>query len=342
MHTNDLRYTFAYVTFSLLMYICAQLYSAGFTSLLQKRNITGVRDFAFIHTLHYDFIINNPNTCGSGHFLLVAVMSAPGNLRERNAFRKTWSSVTWYNGQRIRTVFVLGKRSDNIGVQRAVYEENQRYRDIIQLNFSDYYRNLTLKTVLTLRWVITHCRDVKFVMKTDDDMIVQYKPIVGLLTHLSYTQNYLLYIGHIFRRVPPIRNRKHKWHVTHKEFSGNLFPDYASGTGYILSMSTVDSIHQVSFNVPMISMEDVYIGVCARKLGVTPNHYSAFKANYYVRKGKSNICGLFRNYTIHLAPLNMRRMFWKFVSVNDSNKMKICEKYMHGEKQNFRPISNTK
>ena len=38
--------------------------------------------------------------------------------------------------------------------------------------FQDTYRNLTLKTVMGLKWSAIFCPQAKFVMKTDDDIFV--------------------------------------------------------------------------------------------------------------------------------------------------------------------------
>ena len=38
--------------------------------------------------------------------------------------------------------------------------------------FQDIYYNLTLKTVMGLKWSSIYCSQVKYVMKTDDDIFV--------------------------------------------------------------------------------------------------------------------------------------------------------------------------
>ena len=48
----------------------------------------------------------------------------------------------------------------------------------ISLHFQDSYHNLTLKTVMGLKWMSIFCPHAKFILKTDDDIYVN----VPLLT----------------------------------------------------------------------------------------------------------------------------------------------------------------
>ena len=38
--------------------------------------------------------------------------------------------------------------------------------------FQDIYYNLTLKTVMGLKWTSIYCNQAKYIMKTDDDIFV--------------------------------------------------------------------------------------------------------------------------------------------------------------------------
>ena len=39
--------------------------------------------------------------------------------------------------------------------------ESARYGDIVQTDFLDSYRNLTLKAVSWMRWVVAHCPQIE-------------------------------------------------------------------------------------------------------------------------------------------------------------------------------------
>lgn len=63
-----------------------------------------------------------------------------------------------------------------------VVEESRAHGDILQEDFVDSYLNLTLKTVMGLKWGSQHCRSAKYFMKTDDDMFINLPAIMTYLT----------------------------------------------------------------------------------------------------------------------------------------------------------------
>lgn len=56
----------------------------------------------------------------------------------------------------IRTVFLLGQIEDN-EIQDQIVAENRIHNDLIQESFLDTYNNLTLKTVMMLKWINNNC-----------------------------------------------------------------------------------------------------------------------------------------------------------------------------------------
>ena len=56
--------------------------------------------------------------------------------------------------------------------------------------FQDSYHNLTLKTVMGLKWVKDHCSQARFVMKTDDDIFVNLPKLhKALLAERAFASN---------------------------------------------------------------------------------------------------------------------------------------------------------
>lgn len=58
----------------------------------------------------------------------------------------------------IRRVFIVGEMVDN-QTQNDLLEESKQYNDVIQESFVDSYNNLTLKTVMMLKWFNSHCQN---------------------------------------------------------------------------------------------------------------------------------------------------------------------------------------
>ncbi|XP_066297180.1 beta-1,3-galactosyltransferase 1-like [Branchiostoma lanceolatum] len=226
----------------------------------------------------YRFLTSLGDKCrGKNVFLVVVVTSAPAHVRQRDAIRKTWGNETMFPQGTVRVLFALG-RSDDAQLEKTVQKEIKTNGDIIQEDFRDTYRNLTTKTVMILRWAVTFCSGARYVMKTDDDMFVNIKTLVSNLKYLELEVDLSsgLLMGPIQTGVHPIRSRSNKYYVSEEDFNGDVYPDYLSGTGYVMSMGAVRRLYVTSLMTSPMPMEDVYMGICAKKAGISPRDHSGF------------------------------------------------------------------
>ncbi|KAM6100863.1 beta-1,3-galactosyltransferase 4 [Pterocles gutturalis] len=227
--------------------------------------------------LPLDPILLSPAPCGpSSPFLLVLVPSAPSHWSQRQAIRDTWASGQhpgWVEEQNLglstRTLFVLGLPEVG-GVQEGIRAESSRYADVLQGSFSDTYANLTRKTLLLLRWAAARCPSARFVLKADDDVFVNLPALTNHLAALRNSQN--LYLGRVHWWVRPNRLPDTRHHVPVALFPSARFPPYCSGTAYVLGRGALVAILQVAHLVPLVAPEDVWVGLCARRAGVSPRH----------------------------------------------------------------------
>lgn len=58
----------------------------------------------------------------------------------------------------VRTVFLVGRTRDNEAHAQLI-NESRLYDDLIQEDFMDTYNNLSIKTLMMLKWVNTNCAD---------------------------------------------------------------------------------------------------------------------------------------------------------------------------------------
>lgn len=58
----------------------------------------------------------------------------------------------------VKVVFLVGETSSN-ETQLRISQESYMFGDMIQESFIDSYNNLTLKTIMMLKWVTTNCGD---------------------------------------------------------------------------------------------------------------------------------------------------------------------------------------
>jgi hypothetical protein len=81
---------------------------------------------------------------------------------------------------------MLGQMADDKIMQSIKYE-NDLYQDIVQEDFVDSYRNLSYKGVMALKWISLYCPQASYILKTDDDMIVN---TFTLLKHLKFLDSH--------------------------------------------------------------------------------------------------------------------------------------------------------
>lgn len=62
---------------------------------------------------------------------------------------------------------------------------------------------------MILKWVTTNCEEVKFIMKTDDDMFVNI--ILLMKTLQARTQSKGVLLGSLICNARPISDSKNKW-----------------------------------------------------------------------------------------------------------------------------------
>lgn len=250
-------------------------------------------------------------------FLLVLVISAAGNLADRQLFRSTFGSTSSHMGMSVRTIYVVG-RTTNSSLQSAVQQEADRYNDIVQFHFLDSYRNLTLKTCLALKWAVSRSR-AHFIAKVDDDNLFNADRLVEYLLSLPTKAAAALYLGFIWQRPIPIRQAQSKWYVSEIEYPGIVYPSYAAGPGYVLSRSAALSIVDKFSIARWLTMEDAFVGICAYLSCLAPLHSDKFVASevgshYY-------FCTYADSIVIHRPDMELRLRYWheKMQSKNDKH-----------------------
>lgn len=198
---------------------------------------------------------------------VIMVVTAPSNFATRLAIRQTWGTLV--QNKDYRLAFVMGQPEDS-KVQAKIVDEDTTYGDIIQENFADTYRNLTLKSIAILKWVDSYCRNSKFVIKIDDDCFLNVAIVRSYLDGRKETRTIF---GRVWQKVKPIRDEKDKWHVTKEEFDGDAFPDYVGGPTYAMTTDAVPDLYAASMHTSgqqaHFVLEDVYVtGMCADKAKV--------------------------------------------------------------------------
>lgn len=214
---------------------------------------------------------DTPVCKGTAPFMVLIVPVAPSGKPARDAIRKTWGSEKQVLGQWVETLFILGlpTGADAAEQQEKLKEENQQHHDLIQSNFLDSYHNLTIKTIVMLEWLAARCASASYVMKIDSDMFLHVRNLVGmLLDPHTAKQNYMT--GLVWWHSGVSRNPFNKFYIPRYVMPEPEYPPYPLGMAYVMSLDLPGKILGVSSHIKPLFIEDVYLGMCLKRLGVSP------------------------------------------------------------------------
>ena len=211
-----------------------------------------------------EVIISPHNACPQEQKvdLVLLISSAADHLEKRDAIRRTWALI---NDSTIQHAFLLALHP-NVS-QLALYREQQTHNDILQGNFVDSYRNLTIKTIMGYNWFRKQCPQAKFLMKTDDDMFINTNSLVKFAhRELGTAPRMAGYCTEDLtqpRRIPA----SHRWTVSVDQYPDKYYPRYCCGCGYIVSGEVARDIALAMQWLPVLPLEDVFAAVAATRIG---------------------------------------------------------------------------
>ncbi|CAL8352803.1 unnamed protein product [Merluccius merluccius] len=233
----------------------------------------------------YNFTINHLERCNQlKPFVVLIVPVAPENSQHRVNIRRTWGSQTLMQDKVVSLFFLLGQPSmgNVMQIQQQVMEESNTYGDLLQSDFLDSYKNLTIKTMVMMEWLSSYCTTATYAMKIDSDMFLNVHNLISMLL-TAKRENYLT--GLVAHGAAVLRDKTAKWYLPPSVFPERHYPPYALGLGYIFSLDLPKKIVEASRHVPTVYIEDVYVGLCMRHLQILPtdppaNKFHVFPLNY--------------------------------------------------------------
>ncbi|KAM4571086.1 UDP-GlcNAc:betaGal beta-1,3-N-acetylglucosaminyltransferase 7, like [Fundulus diaphanus] len=233
------------------------------------------------HCRYFPMLINHPEKCADGEaHLLMVIKSVIEQHDRREAVRKTWGKELTVDGKKIRTLFLLGTPTtgkDTKNLQKLIEYEDQIYKDILQWDFMDTFFNLTLKEVNFLKWFNIYCPRVQFIFKGDDDVFVNPRNLLELVGFkVEERKDADLFVGDTISKAVPIRNRQSKYYIP-KELYDQPYPPYAGGGGFLMSSQLARRLFAASEDVELYPIDDVFLGMCLKRLNVAPEMHSGFR-----------------------------------------------------------------
>lgn len=245
------------------------------TNLTASFNQLPDNDYGQLIDLNFTFnTLNLVCNDSSAPFLLVLVHSSSKNFEKRETIRKTWGQ----HNDKIKLLFVLGAVNDK-ELQHKLDLENKKYNDFIQGSFLDTYRNITYKHVMLFKYVVYHCLDAKYILKTDDDVFVNTPLLINFLNNdLSpHGTSKMLFCetrsGHKVKR-----SYRSKWRVSFEEYSGKEYPTHCPGWFLLYSPDVIFGLYREAQNAPYFWIDDVHVtGTLFQKLKLKHSNIQRYK-----------------------------------------------------------------
>lgn len=276
------------------------------------------------------FVVMEPQNLCSADLQYVIISLSPSHAAiSRNVIRTTWGSVSrtgkWPGLAKplplVRVVFTLGM---NLSEMANLYEEQKIYNDLLVFSFMDTYRNLTLKSLLTLKWLALNCPTVKVITKVDDDIFVNVPQL--LLNLRDYTNRSNVILGN-FNEMSKVLRNDGKWDIPESVFPFTYFPPYMSGPIYAMTGDVPSKLIKQAEYVFPVHLEDVYItGILPKLLKVDLHITNSF---YYRQTINATACNLilYERVAIELEDRE-KLILWKDFEALGQDTPMLCQAYL--------------
>ncbi|XP_077977503.1 beta-1,3-galactosyltransferase 1-like [Glandiceps talaboti] len=200
---------------------------------------------------------------------------------------------------------------------------------MVLFDFKEDYLNLTLKTLMGLKWAGTFCSSASFIMKTDDDVFVNY---LSLVRKLSSKPSIGTAFGLVMYHAPVNRNIKLKWYTPMDVYPLEKYPEYLQGASYVLSKDVAENVTRISPHIRYIDWEDVFVGLCLQKLDVhlTSDYRFDHQNHFNLLSTEDQHCPVHSIFTIHGNGRHLEAMMqdrWKRFLMEKQTS--ICRRLFH-------------
>ncbi|EHB01840.1 Putative UDP-GlcNAc:betaGal beta-1,3-N-acetylglucosaminyltransferase ENSP00000381720 [Heterocephalus glaber] len=267
------------------------------------------------------YVLSQSEVCKEKNIVLLSlIFSSPENGTRRDLIRKTWGNVTSVQGHLILTLFALGMPA-LVTTQKEIDKESHKNNDIIEGIFLDSPENQTLKIIAMTQWAVTFCPNALFILKVDEEMFVNLPTLVDYLLNLKgHLED--IYVGRVIHQDTPNRDPHSQEFVSLSEYPETYYPDYCSGEAFIMSQEVAQMMYVVFKEVSIMVPADVFVGICAKTIGLKPIHSSRFSGKRHIRYNRCCYKFIFTSSEIIDAEMPLA---WK--EINDGKECSLFETY---------------
>ena len=116
---------------------------------------------------------------------------------------------------------------------------------------------------MALDWISRHCQHVPYILKTDDDMLINMFSVLNhlfTLTHVYPTEAWHSTIAClIWKHMRVSRDPSSKWFVSSTEYPYEHFEPYCSGSAYFITQDLVQPLLDATRTIPFFWIDDYYM-----------------------------------------------------------------------------------
>ncbi|TKR79798.1 hypothetical protein L596_013965 [Steinernema carpocapsae] len=206
-----------------------------------------------------------PRTVKPWHQRMVVIRSAPMSAGYRQYVRDSWAPTLL---PEVPTVFVTGHGNDDV-----LRKEHEKFGDILQLDFVDSYKNLTLKMMAIYGYILRAKPNIQDIIVINDDTIVNATALHQIAVSTS-DDAYVL--GKVSRGYPRLLMWWLPWYVPGSMYPSMCYPPFIQGSSFIITRTAAQRILNGICEIPAIHLDDVMMGVVANCLRVDLRHNEGF------------------------------------------------------------------
>lgn len=212
--------------------------------------------------------------------IVIGVLSSPHNFKKRYSFRKNSKKYCNYNTKCI-VLFFIGY--SNYEISKLLEKEHKLFNDVVKFSLQNSYLNLTLLSIMAIKYCFRYYKSIKYYIKTDDDMLINYNLLFYMLNKIKPNKNVVY--GHLDRRFKPNRNNKSRAFIPYFEYPYDYIPKYVYGGLIIITKISLKLIYnQTLYKQYYVWKEDVNLGILCNLAG---NSVIQFPNNIDIKLGNN-------------------------------------------------------
>ena len=177
--------------------------------------------------------------------LLIFIISKCSHGSLRQTIRRTWTNQVlfekYFPNIHLKHLFLL---DFDHSTQQEIQLEHQIYGDLVQvINLPQQYHFVTYREASIYKFVTQYCSNVKFLLKTDDDIFIDLFRLFQTTNSFNLfslnTTDLNIYgypIDHGLVVRQSIDSIGERYIITDEEYSCSHYPRFLSGFGYLMSI----------------------------------------------------------------------------------------------------------